>query len=47
VNDDEIAAGSLVDRLAALEGKIKLELTVERMLPAEREVTPALDAGKD
>jgi hypothetical protein len=43
------AAATAVDRLAALEGKLKLEITVERTPPAERETPqpPAIDVGKD
>jgi hypothetical protein len=48
-HDPAAAAAAAVDRLAALEGKLKLEITVERTPPAERETRrlPALDVGND
>jgi hypothetical protein len=47
VNYDETAAGSLVARLAALEGKLKLEIEVLRAPRVEWEVSEsaAIDVG--
>jgi hypothetical protein len=48
-HDPGALAAQAVDRLAALEGKLTLSVTVERTPAPEREAPqpPALDVGKD